>query len=160
MMKKIMVVMTAAALPFAMSVNADGRTVEQVYKECGLGGAIFGKSSPVLAFISNVTWDLGTTAALSEASSPESCTGNSVKAAVLIKEAFPAVEQELAMGSGDHVAALNSLMACDAASLQMRASYAEYTDTQAYSNASQAENIEQLFKLMNDSMKVASCSAS
>ncbi|GAF55755.1 hypothetical protein JCM18901_1422 [Psychrobacter sp. JCM 18901] len=106
-------------IPFS-AANADlgskfktaetGRTIEQIYKQCGIGGALFGNSSPILAIISNVTWDLGTTAATSDSMSPETCQGGNVRAAVLIKEAFPSVEKDLASGQGAHLSAYKVLL--------------------------------------------------
>lgn len=160
MLKKIAMMAAFAALPFSMTTNAaDGkRSMEQIYKECGIGGAIFGNNSPTLAFISNVTWDLGTTAALSDSSSPESCSGGTVKTAMLIKEAFPSVEKDLAAGNGAHLSALNTFMACDAATKTVRAEYAQYTTTQAYAQASSAQNAEELHSIVNRSKTAAGCS--
>lgn len=166
MLKKIVLV-AAATLPLLMVSQAQaeitgksGRTMEQVYKECGLGGLLLGKSSPILAVISNVTWDLGTTAAISDSVSPETCLNGNTKAAVLIKEAFPSVEKDLAAGSGAHLNALNGLMSCEAASAGVRQDYADYTQTVNYQSATQDQNAAVLFNIVNQNMAAAGCNFS
>lgn len=160
MLKKIAIASIAAAMiPFG-SANADlgskfkshesGRTIEQIYKQCGLGGALFGNSSPILAIISNVTWDLGTTAATSDSMSPDMCQGGNVRAAVLINEAFPSVEKDLASGQGAHLSALQNVANCESVA-SVRAQYGQYAQTSAYSAASQKQNAEALYSIVQKS---------
>lgn len=160
MLKKIAIASIAIAmLPFG-TASADlgsqfktvdtGRTIEQIYKECGLGGALFGNSSPILAIISNVTWDLGTTAATSDSMSPENCQDGNVQAAVLINEAFPSVEKDLASGQGAHLSALQNVAKCDSVA-GVRSQYGKYTQTSAYSTATQQQNAENLYSIVQNS---------
>ena len=163
MLKKIVFAsVVAAMIPFG-AANADlgskfkkvetGRTIEQIYKQCGIGGALFGNSSPILAIISNVTWDWGTTAATSNSMSPETCQGGNVKAAVLIKEAFPSVEKDLASGQGAHLSALQSVANCDSAA-SVRAQYGKYAQTSAYRTATQDQNAEALYSIVKQSCAI------
>lgn len=158
MLKKTIVALAVASLPFAAHADLgskfkkheSGRTIEQIYKQCGIGGALFGNSSPILAIISNVTWDLGTTAATSDSVSPNTCQGGNVKAAVLINEAFPSVEKDLAAGQGQYLSALSNVAACASTDV-IRGKYASYTQTEAYSKATQSQNAEALFQIVNQS---------
>ncbi len=153
MLKKIAIAsVVAAMIPFATANAAveSGRSIEQVYKQCGIGGAIFGNSSAILAIISNVTWDLGTTAAISDSMSPDTCQGGNVRAAVLIKEAFPSVEKDLASGQGAHLSALNSVANCDSAA-NVRAQYGKYAQTSVYRAATQDQNAEALYSIVKQS---------
>lgn len=157
MLKKVAIATLVATLPFA-TAHADlgskfkkhdtGRTIEQIYKQCGIGGALFGKSSPILAIISNVTWDLGTTAATSDSMSPNTCQGGDVKAAVLIKEAFPSVEKDLASGQGSHLTALANVANCQSVNA-IRSEYGQYTQSTAYRMATPAQNAEVLYSIVN-----------
>ncbi|WP_435979578.1 DUF3015 family protein [Psychrobacter sp. DM4] len=152
----------AAMIPFG-TANADlgsnfksadtGRTIEQIYKQCGIGGALFGNSSPILAIISNVTWDLGTTAATSDSMSPNTCQGGNVKAAVLIKEAFPSVEKDLASGQGAHLSALQTVASCDSVA-NVRTQYGQYAQTSAYRTATQDQNAETLYNIVKQSCAI------
>jgi hypothetical protein len=163
MLKKISAMAIIAASVVAISAPAQaasGRSIEQVYKECGLGGVIFGNSSAILAIISNVTWDLGTTAALSDSLSPDTCISPSTKAAVFIKETFPTLEKDLAAGQGQHIAALSTIMSCPTASKAIRQDYARYTTTASYNDSNTAQNAEQLFQIVSRNMETAGCSAS
>ncbi len=163
MFKKIAIAsVVIAMIPFG-AANADvgskfktadtGRTIEQIYKECGIGGALFGNSSPILAIISNVTWDLGTTAATSDSMSPNTCQGGNVKAAVLIKEAFPSVEKDLASGQGAHLSALANVAHCDSEA-NVRAQYGQYAQTSAYRTATQDQNAQALYSIVQQSCAI------
>ncbi|MGO1249854.1 DUF3015 family protein [Psychrobacter sp.] len=163
MLKKIVLASAVVAMVPFSAANADlasglnttdtGRTVEQIYKECGLGGALFADTSPILAIISNVTWDLGTTAATSDSMSPETCQGSDVRAAVLIKEAFPSVENDLASGQGAHLSALQNVASCDS-SASVRAQYGKYAQTTAYRTATQDQNAEALYSIVKSNCAI------
>ena len=104
----------SSALTFAAtSVSAqEATTVENAFSQCGIGAAIFTKNETA-AIISNVIWDLGTTAFSSQTSSPESCTGAKVSAAAFINETYPVLEEQFVKGGGTHVAALMNIMQCE-----------------------------------------------
>lgn len=160
MLKKTLalVVMSAAFSMTAPAQAAQNVSIEHIYTQCGLGGIIFGKINNILAVISNVTWDLGTTAALSGTLSPGTCGGQIVARAVFIKENFPSIEQNLASGRGEHLTALNGLMACSAASSNLRKDYANYTLSTSYKEGNASANSEQLFRIVNENLAAANCS--
>ncbi len=112
-MKKLILAGAVAAV-MAFAPQAQARDFGQIYTQCGLGGLIAG-SVPVLAVITNITWDLGTTAISSEATTPEACHGGAAKTAAFINDAAPQLEQDLARGQGQHLAALLELSGCSAA---------------------------------------------
>jgi hypothetical protein len=95
------------------SPPAQAREFGEIYTQCGLGGLIAG-SVPVVAVITNITWDLGTTAISSNVSSPETCRTVVVRTAAFINDAAPRLEQDLARGQGPHLAALLELSGCSA----------------------------------------------
>jgi hypothetical protein len=113
-MKK-MLVAAAFAVGVAASPPAQARDFAEVYTQCGLGGLIAG-SIPWLAVITNITWDLGTTAITSNVSSPETCKGVAAKTAAFINDAAPRIEQDLARGQGPYLAALLELSGCQSSS--------------------------------------------
>lgn len=163
MLKKVAIAsVVAAMIPFS-AANADlgskfkkaetGRTIEQIYKQCGIGGALFGNSSPILAIISNVTWDLGTTAATSDSMSPDTCQGGDVRAAVLINEAFPSVEKDLASGQGAHLSALQNVANCESVAV-VREQYGKYAQTASYSTATQEQNAQALYSIVQQSCAI------
>lgn len=82
--------------------------------DCGIGAMIFPDSNlEVGAGISNIIWDLGTTAVTSAQSSPDTCAGmDNVKSAMFIQNSYDQLELELAKGKGEHLVALSELMGC------------------------------------------------
>ncbi|NNU17429.1 DUF3015 family protein [Parvularcula sp. ZS-1/3] len=79
--------------------------------DCGIGAMIFPDANlEVAAAISNIIWDLGTTAVTSAASSPETCNGlDNVTGAAFIKRTYPTLETELAKGQGENLTALAAI---------------------------------------------------
>lgn len=155
-----MVVLSVAALTVAVPAQAKpSYSLEYMYTQCGFGGIIFGKISPVLAVIGNFITTFGVTAVVSGTVAPEVCGGQITARAVFIKENFPSIEQDLASGRGEHLTALNSLMACPAASSHLRSDYARYTLSPSYKEANTSANSEELFRIVNDQIDAANCSA-
>jgi len=100
-----------SGIAFAQS----GRSIAEVYSQCGLGGMIgsaFDNKSTAnfIAISTNVTWDLGTTAASSNSSSPDTCSRKNVKVALYIKNSYPQIEKDLAIGEGTYVNGLLDAM--------------------------------------------------
>jgi hypothetical protein len=83
------------------------------WQHCGLGAAIFPDNGTAAA-VSNIIWDLGTTALTSQMSSEETCSGNRGQTVTFIKETFPALENDVAMGEGEYISAMLELRGCDA----------------------------------------------
>ncbi|MEM9169924.1 MAG: DUF3015 family protein [Pseudomonadota bacterium] len=84
------------------------------WQDCGIGAMVF-PERPVGAAISNIIWDLGSTAVTSKLSSPDTCEGERVKAALFIQRTYAELAVETAKGRGDHLTALAGLYGCDAA---------------------------------------------
>lgn len=113
MNKKLVTIALALS---AMSGTAAARDVGDIYTQCGIGAALF-KDYPVLAAISNITFDLGTTAISSNAFSPENCAGgNKKKTAAFIYETQTALEQDIAKGKGQYLTSLYEVSGCAATS--------------------------------------------
>ena len=104
--------MTFIALTFAASLalvqTASAREFADIYTDCGLG-AIIAPRTPVVAAVTNVTWDLGTTAVSSNISSPETCSGGQARMAAFVHDAYESLEVELAAGEGKYLDSLTAL---------------------------------------------------
>jgi hypothetical protein len=161
MMKKIIagMVMSAAFLVTAPAQASPTYSLEHMYTQCGFGGIIFGRISPVIATVANFLTTFGVTAVLSDVLSPQVCGGQIAARAVFIKENFPSIEQDLASGRGEHLMALNSLMACPAASNHLRADYARYALGASYQKDAVSDNREELFSIVNNNIDAAGCAA-
>lgn len=113
---KFALIFVAAASMLSTS-PAHSREFGDIYRECGIGGMIFKsdtESNRILAIVSNVIWDWGTTAILSDASSEENCQGGSVAAAAFAMQSYPAIERDLSKGEGEYLQTMLNLMGCEA----------------------------------------------
>lgn len=117
-----MTIKTICGLAAAVSAFAASSAFAQTTREepnpwldCGIGAMIFPDANlEVGAGISNIIWDLGTTAVTSAASSPETCNGlDNVTSAAFIQRTYPTLEKELARGYGDNVTALADLVGAE-----------------------------------------------
>lgn len=105
-------VITLGALALAPSASA--RPLADVYVQCGIGGLLF-KETNWAAVTSNIIWDLGTTAVMSDLSSAENCQGGKAKTAALIFQSYAQLEQDLSRGEGQYLDALMATAGCTAA---------------------------------------------
>ncbi len=105
---------TVVALTTAL-LTTNVMAAEQLnpWKDCGIGAAIF-KHNDYAAIVSNVIWDLGTTAVTSQKFAPEYCEGASAKTAMFIQDNFDKVLEETSQGSGEHLNAMLSMLEVEA----------------------------------------------
>jgi hypothetical protein len=161
-----MVALAAVSLTATQAQAAAGnRDFGQIYTECGLGALIF-PTNDVLAAITNVTWDLGTTAVSSNVSSPDTCAGGkkkAAKAAAFIVQAYAQLEQDLARGEGQHLSNLVSIAGCPAeaqaaVSAGLRQDLAADVAAPAYGSATRYDQAKSLFDHLSQRAEAASCS--
>ena len=142
--------LSTAALLLTGAANA--REFADIYTECGLG-AMIAPNNAAVAAVTNVTWDLGTTAISSNATSPESCEGGQGNSAAFIFDAYPSIEKDLAVGSGEHLTALLTIAGVEEAqqgelSAQLRADFAELVAVESYTEQTRFEKAENLYELL------------
>lgn len=80
------------------------------WQDCGLGAMVF-EDNGVAAAISNLIWDLGTTAVTSATVSRDTCKGDFIAKATYINENYDQIETDLAIGEGQHLNAMLDLFA-------------------------------------------------
>ena len=124
------------------------------YSECGIGAAIF-PTVGWAAATSNVIWDVGVTAVISATASPETCSAKKVETAKFVLETLPSLEKDIAVGSGDYLAALNETMDCDPKAqadlaAQLRLSYAHVVRREDYGDRSRIERAVDLYSSVRD----------
>jgi hypothetical protein len=115
-MKKIILsslFITVFALTSTLANAADSKKINP-WKHCGIGAMIFDENGAAAA-ISNIIWDLGTTAVSSNISSKDSCEGANVKTAMFIQATMSSLEQDIAIGEGDYANAMLQLRGCSSA---------------------------------------------
>lgn len=111
-MKKISLCAVIASALLAGNVMADEAKLNP-WQHCGIGAAVF-QDNGAAAAISNIIWDLGTTAVSSNVSSQDSCQGKPVLAAMFIQDNFNSVIEETSQGSGAHLTAMLDILDVEA----------------------------------------------
>lgn len=166
MAKKIMLttasVLLAAQFAAAPVAKAEAFNGLNPWQQCGIGAMIFPEHG-LAAAISNIIWDLGTTAVTSATVSAETCKGSGQFTAVFVTEAYAQIEEQLAQGDGDHLNAMLYLMGCNGtqrpeAIAELRGDYAQQMAAPDFASKDQAQKAETLYYTATDA--VASCKAS
>ncbi len=151
---RLMVLLVGATLSAAS--YAGDREFADIYTDCGLGALIAPNNSAVAA-VTNVTWDLGTTAILSNLSSEESCEGGKDRSAAFIFDAYPSIESDIAIGDGEHLSALLEIAGVDEAQkpelkASLREELAELAAADDYSSQTRYQKAESLFDALQKSI--------
>lgn len=115
-MKLLALAAAASVIVFAPVTTvqaAEAGSTVNPFSDCGIGAAIFPENG-VGATISNIIWDLGTTAVTSGLSSPETCTAAKKDVALIINSSYASLEMEAAVGEGQYLTAVADAMSCSA----------------------------------------------
>jgi len=146
-MKKVKLSIVALAMTtiFVPQLQAGDRSFGDIYKECGLGAMIF-NDTPIAAAVSNIIWDLGTTAVSSNISSEENCKGGEAKVAAFISKSYDDLELEIASGEGKYVDTLATMT--DKKVSVIREEFAELVASNEYSTLSKTKKVEKLYNIV------------
>jgi hypothetical protein len=152
MLKVIQVSVIGVLALGVFSQPAMARDFSEIYAECGLGGIIF-KDNRTVAAISNIFWDLGTTAISSNITTPDNCANGKEKTAAFIHDAYASLENDLATGSGTYLDTLTALVGCEAQLKPefiagLRDDFAGIVADPTYTNKSRFEKAEALYNLV------------
>ncbi len=105
MKKRILLSILTIITVIASPVYAAFENIDNAWQECGLGAMVF-PDNRVAAAISNVIWDLGTTAVTSASASEDTCKGKKNSAAAkFVNSAYAKIEEDIAKGDGKHMSA-------------------------------------------------------
>jgi hypothetical protein len=115
-------------------------------------GAVIAPNNGAVAAVTNVTWDLGTTAISSNATSADSCKGGKPKTAAFVFQQYAELEKDLSQGQGKHLAALMNIAGCQPAAAQtLRTSFASSVASPGYATQTRYERAEALFNQVQQS---------
>jgi hypothetical protein len=138
------------------------------WRDCGIGRVVFTDAKDsTFAIISNITFDLGTTALTSALSSPDTCAGAKVASAIFIDQTYGKLAEETAVGEGEHLAALYEIMGCNTSSYQsltqeVRGQFAAYVSNPDYARLSHNDKAQNFYNIVNSTVEnkfAQSCSA-
>lgn len=101
-----------ATLASVSAPQAEAAGTINPWQHCGIGAIIF-PNHGIVAAISNITWDLGTTAVISATLSEETCGTELFRTGQFINENYEQIETELAIGEGKHLNTMLSMMGSD-----------------------------------------------
>lgn len=108
-MKKLTLSALVASTLLAGNAIAEEKPTINPWKHCGIGAMIFDDNTTAAA-ISNIIWDLGTTAVSSKVSSEGSCEGKEIKTAQFIQDNYDQVIEETSQGAGTHLTAMLNML--------------------------------------------------
>lgn len=152
--KLLTALVVSASLGLGGTAYAEGAKPSNPLGECGIGAAIFPKYAGA-AVISNIIWDLGTTALTSATMSPESCPGVDRETAAFIIESYDSLVEDTAQGQGQYLDTLVELAKVDASEREafiakFRESMSELISTEGYSDLSHFEKAGQVYAIAID----------
>jgi hypothetical protein len=142
---KLSIATVAMALLFVPQAQAEARSFGDIYKECGIGAMIF-KDTPAGAIVSNLIWDLGTTAVSSNISSDGACKGGKAKTAAFIGKSYDDLELEIASGEGKYIETLAKMTEKDIEDI--RTQFAELVASSEYTDMNKVEKVEKLYNIV------------
>jgi Protein of unknown function (DUF3015) len=129
-----------------LAAPVQAREFADIYTDCGLG-AMIAPNNGAVAAVTNVTFDLGTTAVSSNVSSEDSCSGGKKKTAAYIFQQHAQIEKDVAKGNGQHLAALMDVARCNAGSAQMlRSNLADVVSRPGYATQTRYGKAEALYQ--------------
>jgi hypothetical protein len=150
--KNVKVITVVAVAGLALAQTAAAREFAEIYTDCGLG-ALIAPRTPAVAAVTNVTFDLGTTAIISNISSPETCQGGQASTASFINHAYEAIETDLARGNGKYLDSLTTLAGVsadrkDAFVQALRNDFASQVSGNGYAAITRFQKAEGLYNLV------------
>lgn len=133
------------------------------FSDCGIGAALF-PDIHWAAALSNVIWDIGTTAVTSATASPETCNGAGAKTAQFIFDHYDLLNEETARGGGEHTLAMINILGCPAElaaemNQSVRSDMAEAIAHPEYQQWNESQRAAIYYQAVNRSATKQGCSA-
>ena len=154
----VAITLVMAAVPLLSFAQAQKKDLNP-WIDCGIGAMIFDETGWAAA-ISNVIWDLGTTAVISDYSSQNTCNSKKAKTAMYIGTTYANLSEETVKGDGQHLRAMLEIAGCDAAAHDaaigsLRSEFAQYVNDAAYVSKSKAAQAEDFYGMVQKSVQGA-----
>jgi hypothetical protein len=148
-----------AAVPLASFAQQANRKELNPWIDCGIGAMIFDETGWA-AVISNIIWDLGTTAVISDQSSQNTCNSKKAKTAMYIGATYANLSEETVKGDGKYLHAMLDIAGCDVAAHEavigsLRSDFGQYVSEADYAAKSRAAKAEDFYDLVQKSMQGA-----
>jgi len=139
-----------------LSVSASSNADINPWTQCGIGAMIFSDSHTAAA-ISNIIFDLGTTAVSSANLSKENCAGKDVVAARFINETYDNLAEETAIGDGKHLHAMLEILGCESSSHaaiigDARMNFSSYMNKMNIEKAQKVQKAEAYYNIIQNTI--------
>jgi hypothetical protein len=161
-MKKTITTVAAIASLSLTSTHSFAQDLEvkiNPWQDCGLGAMVF-PDNGVAAAISNVIWDLGTTAVTSASASEDNCNATRVQTARFVTESLPNLEEDIVKGEGQHLTTMLNLIGCETAQQNVVSNdFSSIMTNATYSGMDLQQKAESLFSVAENAA-TGSCKAS
>lgn len=153
-LKSLAVAMLLMAVSFSSFAQEKKKDLNP-WIDCGIGAMIFDHTDWAAA-ISNVIWDLGTTAVTSDVSSQNTCNSKRAKMAFYIGATYANLSEETVKGDGKYLHAMLDIAGCDASTQEavigsLRSDFARYVSRVDYAGMSKAAKAEGFYDLVQKS---------
>jgi len=155
LLKGLAVAVLMAAVPMT-GVAQEKKKDLNPWVDCGIGAMIFDETHWA-AVSSNIIWDLGTTAVISNASSQNTCDSKRAKMAMYVGVNYASLTEEAAKGDGKHLHAMLDVMGCEAAShdaiiASVRTEFGQYLRAPGYVEKTQATKAEDFYNIVQGTL--------
>ena len=161
-MKKSLILgslVVALALGTNLHAKDSDKSFGQIYTDCGIGGLLTapipeGGGHDFLAVVSNIVWDLGSTAISSNVSSVDTCaSGKKEKVAAFINNSYQELEKDLAKGEGVYLDTLISMAKPEnmdniSYKTQLRSDFSNVVSSVDYEKMNQYQKSESLYNIV------------
>lgn len=98
-------------LALAAFISLPAFAAKNAWTQCGIGAMMFPRTGWAAA-TSNIIWDAGITGVTSSSSSESQCAGRASTAAKFIHQNYAVLEEETAVGQGDHLVTVLNILNC------------------------------------------------
>jgi hypothetical protein len=144
------------AVPMLCSAQSQKKELNP-WIDCGIGAMIFDETGWAAA-ISNVIWDLGTTAVTSDLSSQNTCNSKKARTALYIGTTYANLSEETVKGDGKHLRAMLDIAGCQPAAHDsvigaLRADFATQVGDAGYAAKSQSQKAEAFYDMVEKSVQ-------
>ena len=162
MIRTLNALLPVLVVMLALPPAGTAREFGEIYTDCGIGGLIgaaIGSDEDtianVAAVVTNITFDLGTTAISSNITSPGTCARGKEAMAAFIFESYDSLEVDLASGHGAYLDGLASLAGHDGEArgrfvAALRSGFARLVAAPDYPLQDRFTRSEALYNLVNE----------
>jgi hypothetical protein len=153
---KLAATVLLAAVPMLGAAQEKPKKELNPWIDCGIGAMLF-EDVTWAAVSSNIIWDLGTTAVISDQSSQNTCNSKKAKTALYIGVTYANLSEETVKGDGKHLHAMLDIMSCEPAAHDsiigsIRANFGQYLRDGTYAAKSSNAQAEDFYNIVQSTI--------